>query len=75
MSLCLPRLELLINIHEITSESSFLKAEKTQVTQPFLIREMLQVLYHLCGPPLDSLSRRSLSFLYWGAQNWIQYSR
>ena len=41
-----PTLWIFINIHEITSESSFLKAELTQVTQPFLTGEMSQALYH-----------------------------
>ena len=44
-----------MNIDQILSESSFLKAEQTKFTQPFFIGEMLQALYHLCGPPLDSL--------------------
>jgi len=39
----------------MTSESSFLKAEQTQFTQPFLIGEVLQALHDLCGPPLDFL--------------------
>ncbi|KAI6057843.1 Microtubule-associated protein 1B [Aix galericulata] len=32
---------------------------------------MLQALYHLCGPPLDSF--QEIPFLYRGAQNWTQY--
>jgi len=50
-----PTLKIFININKIPSQSSFLKAEQTQFAQPFLIGEMLQALYHLCGPLLDSL--------------------
>ena len=50
-----PTLKIVVNINKITSESSFVKAEQTQFAQPVLIGEMLQVLYHLCGPLLDSL--------------------
>ena len=57
----------------IRSPVSLLQAEESQISQPFLVREMLQAT-HLCGPPLDS-SSSSLSFLSWGAQNWMQYSR
>jgi len=45
---------IIIDIDQIPSQSS-LKAEQTQVTQPFIIREVLQALYHFCGPQLDSL--------------------
>jgi len=37
------------------SLSFLLQAEHAQVSQPFLIREVLQALYHFCGPQLDSL--------------------
>ena len=39
----------------IRSLLSLLQLEQTQVSQLFLIREMLQAPNHLCGPPLDSL--------------------
>ena len=49
-----PTLKIFININKITSQSSFLKAEQTLVAYPFLIKEVLQALYNLDGPPLDS---------------------
>ena len=52
-------------------QPSFPHAEQLQVTQPFLIGEILQALRFLCGPP----PRRSLSFWNWGAQNWTQYTQ
>ena len=52
-----------ININKLTSESSFLKAEQTCVAQSFLIGEMSQTLYHLCGPPLDSLQEILVFFV------------
>jgi len=58
-----PALKILININWIPSQSSFLKAEQTQVAQPFLTGEMLQAFYHLHW----TLSRRSLSFFVSGS--------
>jgi len=46
-------LQTIINIDQIPPHS-FPHAEQTQIIQPFLIRDMLQALYHLCGPLLDS---------------------
>ncbi len=60
MSLCL---KIFININRILSQSSFLKAEQTQITQPFLIGEMLQPPYYLCGPPLDSFQEIPVFFV------------
>lgn len=42
------------------SEPSLLKTEQTQLSQPFLIGEMLQFLKHLCSPSLASLQYISL---------------
>uniref|UniRef100_A0A8C3BGT2 Phospholipid-transporting ATPase n=1 Tax=Cairina moschata TaxID=8855 RepID=A0A8C3BGT2_CAIMO len=39
------------------------EAEQTQVSQPFLIWKMLQALYHLCGPPLDSFQEIPVLFV------------
>ena len=39
------------SVYQIPSQS-FPPAEQPLVTRPFLIQEMLQALYHLCGPPL-----------------------
>jgi len=44
----------IINIYQIPSQSSFLQAEQSQASQPFLIREMQQALNY-CSPLLDSL--------------------
>jgi len=35
----------------------FFQAEKAKVSQPFLIRKMLQAPHHPCGPPQDSLKK------------------
>ena len=56
--------KILININQIPSESSFLKTEQMQFVQPFLIGEMLQDIYNLCGPLLDSLQEILVFFLY-----------
>ena len=39
------------------SPFSLFQAKETQLHQPFLIREMLCSLNHLCGPVLDSLKQ------------------
>ena len=36
---------------------SLLQAKETQLRQPFLVKEMLQSLHHLCGSALDSLKQ------------------
>ena len=46
-----------LNIYHIPSWSPPPQAEQTQVTQPFLTQERLQVLYDLCGPLLDSFQK------------------
>uniref|UniRef100_A0A8D2N8T6 Oxygen-dependent coproporphyrinogen-III oxidase, mitochondrial n=1 Tax=Zonotrichia albicollis TaxID=44394 RepID=A0A8D2N8T6_ZONAL len=43
-----PSLQLFIDTDEVLSQSSLLKAEQTQLPQPFLIREILQTLNHFC---------------------------
>jgi len=40
-----------------------LKTEQNQVAQPFHIREVLQALYHLHGPLLDSFQEISVFFV------------
>ena len=50
-------------MNQVPSQSSFLKDEPTQVTQPFLTGQMLQALFHLCGPPQDSLQEISVFFV------------
>ena len=50
-------------MNQVPSQSSFLKDEPTQVIQPFLVGEMLQALFHLCGPPLDSLQEIPVFFV------------
>ena len=63
-----PTLTIFINTNKILSQSSFLKAEQTQVTHSFLTGEMLQALYHLCGPLLDSLQEISVFFVPWSPE-------
>jgi len=41
----------------IRSLLSLLQAEQPQVSQPFLIQEVLQPAQHLCASPLDSLQK------------------
>jgi len=41
----------------VTPKSSFVQAKETQLPQPFLVREMLHSLTHLCGSVLDSLKQ------------------
>ena len=41
----------------MSSPLSLLQAKETQLSQPFLIREMLQPLNHLCGFAMDSLKQ------------------
>lgn len=44
-----------LDICKIPSQSSLLHAEQFQISHPFLIREMIEALNHLCGLPLDSV--------------------
>lgn len=48
---------LYLDVHadEILPELSFLQAEQSQLSQPFLIGEMLQLFHHLHVLSLDSL--------------------
>jgi len=39
-------LQISVNIYQIPSRQSFPHAEQTQITVPFLVREMLQALHH-----------------------------
>jgi len=63
-----------IRSYEIPSQPSLLQTKESQVSQSFLIPQVLQALYYLCGSPLDSFSEFP-TFLNWGAQNWTWYSR
>jgi len=56
-------LKISLSINKIASESSFLKAEQTQVPQPFLKGEMLQAFYHLCSSLLDSFQEIPVIFV------------
>ena len=69
-----PTLHIFKHIDEIPPQSSLPKAEQPQVSQPLLLGKMLEAPYHLCGLR-RTLSRRSRSVLYWGAQSWTQNSR
>ena len=57
-----PTFKILIDIGQISSQS-FLKAEQTQITQSFLVREVLQTLYHIYGPLLDSFQENPVFFV------------
>ena len=52
-----PTLQIFIGIYEIPPRSSRLQAEQTQVSQPFLTREMLQSPDYLGKSPLDLLKQ------------------
>lgn len=61
--------EIFIFIGKIPPESSLLQAELVQLSQPFLLRGMLQSIHHW------SLCSSSMFLLDWKAQNWTRYSR
>ncbi|PKU38985.1 hypothetical protein llap_10711 [Limosa lapponica baueri] len=50
-----PSLQVFISIEKISPEPSLFQAEQSQLSQPFLVGEILQTLQHLCGPLLGSL--------------------
>ncbi|KAK4830703.1 hypothetical protein QYF61_012872 [Mycteria americana] len=52
-----PSLQVFIYIDKMSPQPSLLQAQQSQLSQPFLIGEMLQSLHHLHGPLLDSLQR------------------
>lgn len=57
--------------HKDLSETSHFWAEQSQLSQPLLLCQMLQTLYHFCGLLLDPLQ---CAHLHWGAQIWTQQS-
>ncbi|XP_068808482.1 uncharacterized protein [Struthio camelus] len=52
-----------IHIDQIPPQSSLLQAKQAQLSQPFLIGEMLQPPNHLSSPSLDSLQELHVSLL------------
>ena len=50
-----PTLQIFVGIYKIPSQPSLLQAEQAQLSQPFLVREMLLSPSHLHSSPLDSL--------------------
>ena len=58
---------------KVSPEPSLLQAEQPQLSQPFLVAEVLQPSDHFCGL-LWTRSNRSMSFLCWGLQSWTQDS-
>ncbi|RMC13715.1 hypothetical protein DUI87_08794 [Hirundo rustica rustica] len=54
-------LQILIEVDEVPPQSSLLKAEQAQLSQPFLMREMFQSPHHLSHPPLDLLQELIVS--------------
>ena len=67
-------LQVLKGCYKVSPQPSLLQAEQPQLSQPFLIGEVLQPSDHLCGL-LWTHSNSSMSFLCWGLQNWRQDSR
>ncbi|KAJ7414718.1 hypothetical protein BTVI_40416 [Pitangus sulphuratus] len=56
-----PFVQIFRDTNEVPSQLSPLEAEEAQFPQPFLIREMLRSLNHLCYPPLDLLQELHVS--------------
>ncbi|KAK4827482.1 hypothetical protein QYF61_018782, partial [Mycteria americana] len=50
-------LKVLKGCNKVSSELSLLQAEQTQLSQPFLLREVFHPSDHFCGPPLDLLQQ------------------
>jgi len=50
-------LQVLEGCYKVSLEPSLLQAEQLQLSQPFLIAEVLQPSDHFCGPPLDLLQQ------------------
>ncbi|KAK4816767.1 hypothetical protein QYF61_022765 [Mycteria americana] len=50
-------LKILKGCIKVSPEPSLLQAEQPQLSQPFLIGEVLQPSHHFCGPPLDLLQQ------------------
>ena len=61
-------LDIHTSIDKIPPQSPLPWTEQSQVSQPFLIREVLQALYHLCGPPLDSFQEIPVFFVLGGSE-------
>ena len=70
-----PSLQVSVHLEEIYPEPSLLQAKHSELSPPFLLWEMLQSLHHLNAALGCTLSCSSVSFLWWGAQNWAQHSR
>ena len=64
-------LEIFINIYKIPSQSSLLQAKHARSLSLFSFSSPLIIFVALWW----TLSSSSSSFLNWGAQNWMQYSR
>jgi len=50
-------LQVLKGCYKVSPQPSLLQAKQPQLSQPFLITEVLQLSDHLCGPPLDLLQQ------------------
>lgn len=59
---------LLVFIDTVPPQLSHLSAEQTQLTQPFLVIEVLQSLNHLCSLLLGSLKELRVSFVLRSSQ-------
>lgn len=69
-----PTLQIFISIKPSPPCFSLLQAEQSQVSQGVLLRQMVQIPNHLCGPLLDSF-QKFIVFLEWGSWNQLQYSK
>lgn len=65
-------LQVLKGFNNVSSEPSFLQAELPQLFQPFLSGEVLQS-FDQQQSLLWTCSSRSMSFLCWGSQSWMQH--
>ena len=50
-------LQVLEGCYKVTPEPSLLQAEQPQLPQPVVVGEVLQPFDHLCGPPLDPMTK------------------
>jgi len=67
-------LEVLKGCNKVSLEPSLFQAEQPQLSQLFLIGEVLQHSDYFCGL-LWTRSNSSMSFLCWGLQSWTQDCR
>jgi len=62
-----------IHSDEIPPDPSLPQAKQSQLSQPLVLCQTLQILHPLCGPLLDFF--RYVHVSYWWAQSWSQHCR